>query len=76
MAKVFVTGGTGFIGSHLIDELLKKNYEVKALIRPKSSTKWLKECLELGVLNLEGSCLTVSYARSLLEMVSVANLAP
>lgn len=41
MAKVFVTGGTGFIGSHLIDELLKKNYEVKALVRKNSSTKWL-----------------------------------
>ena len=43
MAKVFVTGGTGFIGSHLIDELIKKNYEIKTLIRPKSSTKWLKD---------------------------------
>jgi len=43
MAKVFVTGGTGFIGSHLIDELLKKDYEVKALIRKNSSTKWLKD---------------------------------
>ncbi|MCI0715916.1 MAG: NAD-dependent epimerase/dehydratase family protein, partial [Chlorobi bacterium] len=42
MAKVFVTGGTGFIGSHLIDELLKKGYEVKALVRKSSSTKWLE----------------------------------
>ncbi|MCC6865298.1 MAG: NAD-dependent epimerase/dehydratase family protein [Ignavibacteria bacterium] len=42
MAKVFITGGTGFIGSHLIDELLKKNYEIKALVRKKSNTKWLK----------------------------------
>ncbi|HWA05297.1 MAG TPA: NAD(P)-dependent oxidoreductase, partial [Ignavibacteria bacterium] len=42
MAKIFVTGGTGFIGSHLIDELLKKNYEVKALVRRSSSTKWLE----------------------------------
>ena len=28
MTKVLVTGGTGFIGSHIVDELIKKNYEV------------------------------------------------
>jgi len=42
MAKAFVTGATGFIGSHLVDELLKKNYEIKCLVRKNSSTKWLK----------------------------------
>jgi dihydroflavonol-4-reductase len=29
----FVTGGTGFIGSHLIDRLLSKGYHVRALVR-------------------------------------------
>ena len=41
MAKAFVTGATGFIGSHLVDELLKKNYEIKCLVRKSSSTRWL-----------------------------------
>jgi dihydroflavonol-4-reductase len=41
LAKAFVTGATGFIGSHLVDELLKKNYEIKCLVRKSSSTKWL-----------------------------------
>jgi UDP-glucose 4-epimerase len=29
--KVIVTGGCGFIGSHLVDELVKKNYEVHVI---------------------------------------------
>ena len=36
MAKVLVTGANGFIGSHLIRELLKRGNEVKALVRKTS----------------------------------------
>lgn len=41
LEKVFVTGGTGFIGSTLVDELINKNYEVKCLIRKNSNLQWL-----------------------------------
>jgi len=37
-----VTGGTGFVGSHLVDLLLSKNMEVWCIIRKSSNTKWLK----------------------------------
>ena len=40
--KAFVTGGTGFVGSHLVEDLLAsgKYSEVRCLVR--SSEKWLK----------------------------------
>ncbi|MBT8399464.1 MAG: NAD-dependent epimerase/dehydratase family protein [Rhodothermia bacterium] len=40
--KAFVTGGTGFVGSHLVDELMRRGYEdIRCLVR--SDPKWLKE---------------------------------
>lgn len=33
MPKVFVTGGTGFIGGNLVSHLLEKGYKVKILVR-------------------------------------------
>jgi len=40
-STAFVTGATGFIGSHLVDALLDRNCEVHCLIRPNSNTRWL-----------------------------------
>ncbi len=37
-----VTGGTGFVGSHLVDLLLEKNYEVRCIVRKTSNLRWLK----------------------------------
>jgi dihydroflavonol-4-reductase len=35
--RVFLTGGTGFIGSHIVRLLLKQGYQVTALVRPQSN---------------------------------------
>jgi dihydroflavonol-4-reductase len=37
--KVFVTGGNGFIGSNVVEELIKSGYEVRCLLRTTSKTK-------------------------------------
>lgn len=40
--KALITGATGFVGSHLADKLIAKNYEVYCLKRDTSSTQWLE----------------------------------
>ena len=41
--RIIVTGGSGFIGSHLVDDLIEKNYEVIVidLITNHSDTRYL-----------------------------------
>lgn len=43
MVKVLVTGADGFIGSHLVEELVRRNFEVKAFVLYNSfgSMGWL-----------------------------------
>lgn len=36
MKKAIVTGATSFIGSHIVNELIKHDYEVIAVVRPSS----------------------------------------
>ena len=42
--KVLVTGAGGFIGSHLVEELIKKNFQVKAFLKYNSNSNlgWLQ----------------------------------
>jgi nucleoside-diphosphate-sugar epimerase len=61
--KALVTGATGFIGSHLCEELFKRGYEVTCLVRKTSNLKWI-ENLDLKL--IIGDCTNME---SLLEAV-------
>ena len=39
MEKIMLAGSTGYLGSYILSELLKRNYSVKAVVRNKSKIK-------------------------------------
>ena len=45
MKKIFITGSEGFIGSHLVEKLLKKNYNLTCLVHYNSFSNlgWLED---------------------------------
>ena len=42
-SKVLITGASGFVGSHLVEEALKNDLDVYAGIRKSSSQEWLQD---------------------------------
>lgn len=51
--KALVTGATGFIGSHLAEELTKRGWEVRCLVRRPSGLGWIEN---LNVQLVRGDC--------------------
>lgn len=63
-----VTGGTGFIGSHLVEALLRRGKEVRCLVRSKSNLKWLGN---LPVELAEGDCTDRASSRKAVKGVDL-----
>jgi nucleoside-diphosphate-sugar epimerase len=40
--KALVTGSNGFVGSHLVEALLSRGYEVSCLVRKTSNLRWIQ----------------------------------
>jgi dihydroflavonol-4-reductase len=64
MTTVFVTGGTGLIGSNICDQLVARGDAVRALARPGSDTSELRA---LGVTIAEGDITDAASVRAAAE---------
>lgn len=62
--RIFLTGATGFIGSHLLRRLIKEKYEVHISVRENSSLNRIKDIMD--------NC--TCYTLDLLDFNSTKNL--
>jgi nucleoside-diphosphate-sugar epimerase len=71
--KIFLTGATGFLGSHVVDVLLDRGHELKALVRPTSFIRRLKE---QGVKLIQGQIpQSIPLSETLSECDAVVHMA-
>jgi uncharacterized protein YbjT (DUF2867 family) len=76
--QIFITGATGFIGSALTAELLRRGHHVSALTRPGSENKLPNGCRVVHGDALNGSSYTshISPADTFVHLVGVSHPGP
>ncbi len=76
--RVFITGGTGYIGSALIPILLERGHRVRALVRPGSKAKLPAECEVVSGNALDGNSYRqlIRPADTFIHLVGVPHPSP
>lgn len=68
MTRVLITGGTGLVGSHLVELLLQKGYRVTCLVRDPRQLGWLRG---MPVDLVQGDCLNQESLAPAMRDVSI-----
>lgn len=68
MKSIFVTGGTGFIGQHLVRALIKKKYQVKVIARDLSKAKLIEK---MGAQVFFGDLMDKTFLKKELEGIDI-----
>ncbi len=76
--EVFLTGGTGYMGSALAKELLRRGHRVRALVRPGSEAKAPPGCelVHGDALSADSYASQVAPADTFVHLVGVAHPSP
>ena len=76
--QIFITGATGFIGSALTVELLRRGHDVKALTRPRSAKKLPSGCkiVHGDALNATSYAAQITPADTFVHLVGVSHPSP
>ncbi|MEM5386444.1 NAD(P)-dependent oxidoreductase [Paraburkholderia phymatum] len=73
--KVVVTGATGFIGQHLVPELLSRGHEIVALARDKAKARHFRWSSEVRIVTADVGCMEPDFFGSLGSQDAVIHLA-
>jgi uncharacterized protein YbjT (DUF2867 family) len=76
--SIFVTGGTGYIGSRLIPALIARGHKVKALVRTGSETELpdFAECVVGDALRMDSYQEHVRRADTFVHLIGVSHPSP
>jgi nucleoside-diphosphate-sugar epimerase len=75
---VFMTGGTGYVGRPLIEQLLARGHDVLALVRPGSESRLPTGCTAIfgDALNASSYSAQIKPADTFVQLIGVAHPSP